>query len=290
MGGLAAGLLHIFALAPRPVRLFMGNRFGDLARLLVSRARTVARKNLEMAFPGLSAKQRHQMLRTHFRSLGQGLVELGPLWFWPLDQALSLIREVRGAEAVDAALAGGQGVILFTAHLGAWEAVVQYIGQRWPVTVMYMATRNASINTLMTTGRGRSGARLVPKEKGIRPLLEALQKGEVAGILPDQNVDPREGVFAPFFHRPACTTPLLARLARRRQSPVFGIYAYRLPKGRGYRVEIVPMEPGFPAGDDEADAAAMNAALETAILKAPEQYWWIHRRYKDPAPGWEYPY
>ncbi len=290
LGRLATGLLRIFARTPRPLRVFLGNRLGDIARLLVPRARTIARKNLELAFPELTEKQRRRLLRAHFRSLGQGLVELGPLWFWPTEQALSLIREVEGAEAVDAALAGGHGVVLFTAHLGAWEAAVQYIGQRWPVTVMYMATRNVSINALMTTGRGRSGARLVPKEKGIRPLLQALQKGEAVGVLPDQNVDPKEGVFAPFFRRPACTTPLLARLAGRRQSPVFGVYAYRMPKGMGYRMEIVPMASGFPAGDDEADAAAMNAVLETAILKAPEQYWWVHRRYKDPAPGWEYPY
>ncbi|OFC45274.1 lipid A biosynthesis acyltransferase, partial [Acidithiobacillus caldus] len=231
-----------------------------------------------------------RLLRAHFHALGEALLELGPLWLWPLPRALGLIREVKGAEAVDAALATGKGVVLFTAHLGSWEAAVQYIGQRWPVTVLYMATRNPLINDHLVTGRSRSGARLVAKEGGIRPLLQALQRSEIVGILPDQNVDPREGVFAPFFGRPACTTPLLGRLADRRQSAVFGLFAYRLEGGAGFRLEILPMPEGFPSGDPEADATAMNAVLEGAIRQAPAQYWWVHRRYKDPAPGWDYPY
>ncbi|MEY2342780.1 lysophospholipid acyltransferase family protein [Acidithiobacillus sp. IBUN Pt1247-S3] len=283
-------LLWLLAHSPRSTRVWVGNRLGDLARLAVPRGRRVARTNLALAFPELGAKQRQALLYRHFRQLGQAFIELGPLWFWPLPKSLALIRSVQGAEAVDAALAKGNGVVLFTAHLGAWEAAVQYIGQRWPVTVLYMPTRNAAINAQMVAGRGRSGAHLVAKDGGIRGLLQALQKGEVVGVLPDQNVDPREGVFAPFFGRPACTTPLLARLAQRRGSPVFGLFAYRLSAGEGFEIEIVPLPDGFPSGDDEADAAAMNAALEAAIRRAPEQYWWVHRRYKDPAPGWDYPY
>ncbi|XTI72496.1 lysophospholipid acyltransferase family protein [Acidithiobacillus sp. AC3] len=290
LAAMIAGLLRLLARAPRPLRVWVGNRLGDLARLLVARGRRVARRNLEIAYPELDDRRRRNLLAQHFRQLGQAFVELGPLWLWPLPRSLQLIRSVRGAEAVDAALEKGQGVVLFTAHLGAWEAAVQYIGQRWPVTVLYMPTRNAAINAQMVAGRGRSGARLVAKDGGIRGLLQALQRGEVVGVLPDQNVDPSEGVFAPFFARPACTTPLLARLAQRRGSPTFGLFAYRLPAGRGFEIEIVPLPEGFPSGDDVADAATMNAALEAAIRRAPEQYWWVHRRYKDPAPGWDYPY
>ncbi|MCE5394386.1 MAG: lysophospholipid acyltransferase family protein, partial [Acidithiobacillus sp.] len=248
------------------------------------------RTNLALAFPTYSAAEQGQLLRAHVRQLGQAFVELGPLWFWPQSRSLALIRRVEGAAAVDEALAQGRGVVLFTAHLGAWEAAVQYIGQRWPVTVLYMATRSAAINARMVRGRSRTGARLVAKEGGVRPLLQALQKGEVVGILPDQNVDPKEGVFAPFFGRPACTTPILGRLAQRRGSPVFGLFAYRLPRGQGFEIEIIPLGGSFPTGDDEQDTAAMNALLEAAIRKAPEQYWWVHRRFKDIPPGMDYPY
>jgi len=289
LAAVLTAFLRLCAALPRPLRVLLGNFLGELA-MLVPRARRVARINLGLAFPELSPRARRRRLRVHFQQLGQAFVELGPLWFWPLARSLALIRAVRGAELVDAALTEGKGVILFTAHLGAWEAAVQYIGQRWPVTVLYMPTRNPAINARMVAGRGRSGARLVAKEGGIRPLLQALQKGEVVGVLPDQNVDPKEGVFAPFFGRPACTTPLLGRLAQRRGSPVFGLFAYRLPAGRGFTIEILPMPAGFPSGCDEDDAATMNDVLEAAIRKAPEQYWWVHRRYKDPAPGWEYPY
>ena len=108
-------------------------------------------------------------------------------------------REVQGAEAVHQALALGRGVILFTAHLGPWEAAVLYTGQRWPITGMYRALRNPGMDALMRRGRERSGARQLNKERGVRPLCRLLKKKEVVGILTDQNVDPREGVFAPFF-------------------------------------------------------------------------------------------
>ncbi|PKY09581.1 lipid A biosynthesis acyltransferase [Acidithiobacillus marinus] len=284
------GMLRGAALLPATWREQWGAVLGDAARWLLSRPRRVVAANLAIAFPDLSDAQRQALLCQHFRALGQAALELGPLWFWPLPRASGLIREVIGVEAVDAALAQGRGVILFTAHLGAWEAAVQYIGQRWPVTVLYMETRNPALNQLMATGRGRSGADLTAKEEGIRPLLQALQRQQVVGILPDQNVDPREGDYAPFFGRPACTTPLLGRLAQRRQSPVFGLFAYRLPRGQGFRLEFVPMPENFPAGEAVADATAMNTVLESAIRKAPEQYWWVHRRFKDQPEGWDYPY
>jgi len=283
-------LLRGAAILPGSWRAVLGSALGDVARRIMRRPRQVVDANLAIAFPDLSLVQRHDLQRQHFRTLGQAALELGPLWFWPLPRALRLIREVRGVEQVDAALAEGRGVILFTAHLGAWEAAVQYIGHRWPVTVLYMDTRNPALNALMAAGRGRSGARLTSKEEGIRPLLHTLQQHQVVGILPDQNVDPREGDYAPFFGRPACTTPLLGRLALRRQSPVFGLFAYRLPRGQGFRLEFVPMPENFPAGAAVADATAMNTVLETAIRKAPEQYWWVHRRFKDQPEGWDYPY
>ncbi|WP_414040512.1 lysophospholipid acyltransferase family protein [Acidithiobacillus sp. M4-SHS-6] len=287
---LIIGMLRGAALLPAPWRAFSGAVLGDTARLILARPRRVVAANLAIAFPELSAAQRQMLLQQHFRSLGQAALELGPLWFWPLPRALGLIREVVGVEAVDAALAQGRGVILFTAHLGAWEAAVQFIGQRWPVTVLYMETRNPVLNQLMAAGRGRSGARLTAKEEGIRPLLQTLRRQQVVGILPDQNVDPREGDYAPFFGRPACTTPLLGRLAQRRQSPVFGLFAYRLPGGQGFRLEFVPMPENFPTDEAVADATAMNVVLESAIRKAPEQYWWVHRRFKDQPEGWDYPY
>ena len=221
VASLAAGILRGAGFLPRRWRTALGAMLGDLVRLSMTRARKVVDANLAIAFPIMNLAQRHTLRRAHFRALGQAALELGPLWYWPLPRALGLIREVRGDDLLDAALAKGHGVILFTAHLGAWEAAVLYIGQRWPVTVLYMETGNPAVNARMVAGRGRSGVQLVPKGGGIRPLLHALQQGKVIGILPDQNVDPREGDYAPFFGRPACTTPLLGRLAARRAGAYF---------------------------------------------------------------------
>lgn len=271
-------------------RAAAGAGLGLVAMALFPRVRRVADINLAIAYPALERKARRRLLRAHFAELGRAALELGPLWLWPLPRAMALIRSVQGEELVDQALAAGRGVLLFTAHLGAWEASVLYIGQRWPMTVMYMATRNPGINAMMVAGRSRSGARLVDKELGIRPLLAALKRGQAVGVLTDQNVDPREGVFAPLFGQPACTTPLLGTLAQRTGAAVFGLFCYRLPKGEGFRIEIRPMPEGFPSGVPEQDAAAMNTVLEAAIREAPAQYWWVHRRFKDQPEGIRPPY
>ena len=176
VASLAAGILRGAGYLPGRWRAILGAMLGDLVRLGMTRARNVVDANLTIAFPRMGLTQRHTLRRAHFRALGQATLELGPLWYWPLPRALGLIREVRGDDLVDAALAKGRGVILFTAHLGAWEAAVLYIGQRWPVTVPYMETRNPAVNARIMAGRGRSGAQLVPKEGGIRPLLQALHK------------------------------------------------------------------------------------------------------------------
>ncbi len=282
--------LHLMAWMPRPLRVRIGNILGDLTRHVMPRTKRVVQTNFDIAFNDLSVEQRTSMLFQHFRQLGQSFVELGPLWFWDLRRSLELVRSVRGVEAVDAALAEGNGVVLFTAHLGSWEAVVQFIGQRWPITVLYKPTRNATINAHMLAGRSRSGARLVPKDSGLRALMHSLQNGEMIGILPDQNVDEREGVFASFFSRPACTSPILARLAKRRKSPVFGVFAYRIPNGRGFEIDIIPLDREFPSGNDVDDVTVMNRVIERSILRAPDQYWWVHRRYKCSPQGLEYPY
>jgi len=274
-------LLRLTAALPNGWRSQMGGLLGILVMTLLHKTRRVVDINLAIAFPDCPESQRRQLRRRNFQELGRTALELGPLWSRPLPQSLAMVREVAGAEAVDSALALGRGVILFTAHLGPWEAAVLYTGQRWPITGMYRALRNPGLDAVMRRGRERSGARQLNKEQGIRPLFRALKRGEVIGILTDQNVDPREGVFAPLFGRPACTTPILARLAARDAVPVFGMFAYRLANGAGFRIEFVPMPISFPCGDDVADAAGMNAQLEAAIRKAPEQYWWVHRRFKD---------
>ncbi|MEB8486253.1 MULTISPECIES: lysophospholipid acyltransferase family protein [Acidithiobacillus] len=283
-------LLQWTARWPDTWRSRCGGGLGLIAMAALPKIRRVVDINLKIAFPDWSLARRQQLRRQNFCELGRTTLELGPIWARPLPGALNMVRAVEGAEAVDHALALGHGVILFTAHLGPWEAAVLYTGQRWPITGMYRALRNPCMDALMRHCRERSGARQLNKERGIRPLFRVLKKKEIIGILTDQNVDPREGVFAPFFGYPACTTPVLGRLAARDRVPVFGMFAYRLPQGSGFRIEFVPLPDTFPSGDAVADATVMNDCMETAIRKAPEQYWWVHRRFKDQPAARERPY
>lgn len=270
---------------PDAWRSRLGRGLGHLARLFLTRPRRVAARNLALCFPELGAGERDALLQEHFCQLGEAALELGVIWRGPREGFEHLIRETSGLEHVRTAQAQGKGVILLGAHFGSWEAGALYCSLLGPLTAFYMPTHNLAFNAIMVAGRSRFGGKQAAKEKGFRPLLAALKRGELVGLLADQNVDPREGVFAPFFGRPASTTVAVARLARHSGAAVINAFCYRLPRGRGFRIVFAPMPPGYPSGDDAQDAAAMNAVLEAAIRRAPAQYWWVHRRFKDQPPG-----
>lgn len=146
-------LLQWTALWPYTWRSRCGGWLGLIVMAGLPKIRRVVEINLEIAFPDWSLAGRQQLRRRNFRELGRTALELGPIWARPLPKTLEMVREVEGAEAVDHALALDRGVILFTAHLGPWEAAVLYTGQRWPITGMYRAVRNPGMDALMRHSR-----------------------------------------------------------------------------------------------------------------------------------------
>lgn len=258
--------------------------------LMLQEKRRIVDINIDIAYPKLDTRGRKRLRQRHFQSLGHTILELGPLWKRDINESLQLITEVNGADAVDSAFSEGRGLVLFTAHFGAWEAVVLYIAHHWPFSVLYKKMGDEALNATIISGRSRSGAKMIPKNLGIRPFIQTLMRHEAVGILPDQNVDEREGVYAPFFGRPASTSPIVSRLALRNSTPTFGVFATRLPKCRGIRLDFVPMPSDFPSGDDVTDTFTMNQIIERAVRSAPEQYWWVHRRFKAQPKGYKNPY
>ena len=276
----------LLAYLPARVGLWMGRRLGDLAWAALPGRRAVVIGNLARAFgdarpPAALA----EVGRRCFQHLGMTVVESCTFLFRPPAVLLSRV-EMRGVEHVEAAAAMGRGLLLLTAHYGNWELLAaSHVLQRWAVSVMVRPLDSGLLDPLIERLRLRSGVELISKRDGMRGTLDALRRRRMVGILLDQNTTYREGVFVPFFGIPASTSRGLAVIALRSGAPVVPVFIRRLPGGR----HVVQAEPPIPApddGDPTAYTAAFNRAIERAIRQAPEQWFWLHRRWKT-RPGEE---
>ena len=250
----------------------LGGVLGRLALALSSGFRRKSADNLALA--GLLDDAR---LRRSAEEAGRAAGETPFVWFGDDARVEALIR-VEGQEALDRARAAGRGVILLTPHLGCFEAAARAVARSGPITVLYKPPRLPAVRRLVETGRASPGVRPVPASaSGVRGLLRALKRAEAIGVLPDQVPSDGDGVWAPFFGRPAYTMTLPQRLARSTGASVLLACGERLPDGAGWRVRFEPFE-----GD--ASPEAVNRAMEAMIRRIPDQYFWGYNRYKGP-PG-----
>jgi len=233
------------------------------------------RENLAAARYG-DARLRRQAIA----AAGQLVMELPALWFRPHDKVVTLVKEVRGDDAVLAAQREGKAVLFLTPHMGAFEVAAQYAASRIPITVLYRRPKLAWLEPLMRAGRERPNVRLVPADLGgVRELFKALERREAVGFLPDQVPGAGEGEWTAFFGRPAYTMTLAAKLAARDNVACFLAFARRLPGGAGYSILVQPLTP---ARAGESPTRRLNRALEELVALCPEQYLWGYNRYKTP--------
>ncbi|MCC8999267.1 MAG: lysophospholipid acyltransferase family protein [Candidatus Contendobacter sp.] len=283
------GLLRLTALLPLPWAHAIGATLSGPLGWFPNDLRRIADRNLTLAFPELPAADRKRLLRRNLRETGKLMLELGPLWLWRGDRVLGLVQgSVTGEEALTTAVRQRQGAILLTPHLGAWEMAGLYYSSRYPLTILYRPSR-LGLDELSLYGRGRLGGAVVATDaSGVRALLTALRKGEVLGILPDQDpgsVEDSSGIFAPFFGITANTMTLVSRLALKTGAPVFLTWAERLPLGRGFALHLRLLPEVTSAASLEASVAAMNLGVEGAVRTLPEQYLWAYKRFKTRPPG-----
>ena len=254
---------------------------GYLVYAASPRYRRRLEQNLQSSRIAPDARALRQLRRQAVAEAGKALCELIVLWGRPLDEVAHLVRSCEGWEHVQAAQAAGRGVIFLTPHLGCFEGAALYAASRLVLTVLYRPPKLAALTGLMQAGRSRGGLKLARTDlSGVRQLLIALSRGEAVGILPDQVPAAGQGVWAPFFGRPAYTMTLAAKLAHRSGAPVLFAVARRLPKGKGYALSITPSLPF--TGKPEEDARRLNAAIEALVRSAPGQYLWSYNRYKGP--------
>ena len=282
-------LLAVFRLLswlPLPLNHAVGALIGRLLLLLPTRMARVAALNIQRCLPELSDAERAALLRRAMVESGKTFSEMGPMWHWRGERLLGLIRSVENIEAVDAAMAEGRGVVMMTPHHSSWEIAGLYCASRWPMTTLYRPPRMVALEPLIRERRTRTGTRLARTDAaGVRALMQGLKRGEMLGILPDQEPGEGNGVFAPFFAIPAYTMVLVGRLARKSGAPVFLARTERLPRGGGYRIRFVRCSDAIASERLEEGAGALNAEVEGVVRWLPEQYQWGYRRFKSRPEG-----
>ncbi|MDR0440880.1 MAG: lysophospholipid acyltransferase family protein [Candidatus Accumulibacter sp.] len=280
-------LLHFL---PLPALAAIGNTFGCLLFFLGRRRRAVVRINLELCFPEITVTERERLVRAHFRTLGRSILERSLLW-WSRRERLERMIRLEGAEKLRAQLDAGRPVILLTPHFVGLDAGGVAVAMRFDSLSMYAEQTNPVFDRLLLDGRLRFGDQLLlTRQDGIRAAVRAMKSGRPFYYLPDLNTRRREAVFVPFFGVPAATTDGLSRLARVAGATVLTCVTRMLPGGRGYVTEIGDAWENFPTADATTDTARMNAWIETAVRTMPEQYYWVHRRFKTRPVGEVKPY
>jgi len=271
-------LLRLLALLPYPWLIAIGGFLGAALRLVAPRFVRIARRNLELCFPALDAEARARLLDRHFASLGVALLEV-PLAWWSSPQRIVRLVQVEGREHLEAARARGRGVILLTAHFTTMELAGRVLASVTPVGFLYRPTSNAVLAYALRRFRTAYGGHPIPRDD-IRAFIGALRNRECVWYAPDQSYRKKGAEMVRLFGIPTATNTFTSRLARTTGAPVLPYFLQRLPGTQGYRAVIHPPLENFPSDDAVADTERFNHMIEAQVRLVPEQYLWIHRRFK----------
>lgn len=283
-GWLAAGLLWLLGKTPQSLALGLSYPLGWLMAHALQRRRHIVARNLERCFPELDAERRGKLVSDCFRSLARMLFEVA----WSASASQRFVRrvaDIEGLHHAEAALAEGRGVLLLTAHFTCLDLVAHRTALEFARAAgIYRPLRSPVLEWYQRRARAQWTEQLIPKND-LRAAVRFLKSGGILWYAPDQDFGPDRSVFAPFFGVPAATltvTERLVKLTGCRVVPMFPAYD---EVARKYTIRLDPALEDFPSGDVVADLTRINALMEEHIRQVPEQYWWIHRRFKTRPPG-----
>ncbi len=282
-------LLKAMGLVPRPMARSVGAGLGAIAWLALPRLRRTGLRNLELAYPSLPPAERARLLRRLYRNLGWQLAEFCQLPRYTRENTQDLVR-YEGLEHYLAARDKGKGVLIVTGHLGAWElSSFWHSLMGYPMAMVIRRLDNPKVDRLVNGIRCLHGNRVLHKDDFARGLLSAMRQGETVGILMDTNMTPPQGVFVPFFGVEACTASGLARVALRTGAAVLPGFLVWEGAEENYVLHFGKEIPILQTGDDEHDTVANTAqftmAIENFVRQYPDQWLWVHRRWKTRPPG-----
>ena len=274
---IGVGLFWLVGQLPWNFLLATGRGLGHLAWRLAKRRSHIARTNIRLCFPELTPEEQENLARRSVVSTGEAILEMaGSFSNHRIDLDKRLV--IKGMEHIEQARAEGKGVLLLGMHFNSIDVGSRLLGYLMDFYAVYRPNDNRVIDRLINQGRGNYLKGNVPRSD-IRQMIRLLRNGEVLWYAPDQDYGIAHAVFVPFFGIPAATITATSRIARMGKARVIPTAHYRLPGGR-YQIEFGPPLENFPSGDDEADTARINQTIEHYVRKHPEQYLWVHKRFK----------
>lgn len=278
-------ILWLIHFLPFRIIVAIGNGIGTLLYLLAGERRRVGQINVRLCFPNLSDEARARLLKAHFRMFTRGLIERCILWWASAERINSLIR-VEGVEHFEAI--SGQPAILLTPHFVGMDAGGQWVAQHADTVCMYANQKNVYLTELLLKKRARfRHQHLYSRQQGLRPIIKGMRAGMPFIYPPDQDQGVKDGLFVPFFGVPAATMTSVSRIAQMTGAKVVPSVTRVRPGGGGYVLTFYSAWESYPSGDDEADARRMNEFIEQRVREMPEQYFWLHKRFKTRPEGEE---
>jgi KDO2-lipid IV(A) lauroyltransferase len=274
---LGIGTIALLARLPWALQRVLGRALGAVFRQTLRKRRRIAERNLALCFPDLDERARSAMLHRHFAALGIAVFEFGRAWWGSVEpQRRGLI--VEGLDHFEAARANGRGVIVVSGHFTTLEMSARLACDVVPLAGMYRPYPQPAMEWAVLRGRSRYAAGMFAKDD-VRGVVKHLKRGGLLWYAPDQDPSKGDSVFVPFFGQPAKSLKSTHQLARLSGAAVMMFQHFRRDDG-GYTLRFWPAFEDFPSNDADKDTARVIAAIETMARAAPEQYLWIHRRFK----------
>jgi len=283
-GWLGLAVLRLICLLPRPVSMGIGQFIGRVAHRTGKKRRAIALRNIELCFPDLTMEEQRALTRQHFEALGMSMIEMG-LGRWASDEKLAAMTTIEGFEYLQAGIDAGKGIILLGAHFTTLEISGRVLRPFCPpFDAVYRPHRSAFLTEILRSGRERSADSII--EKGdIRAMIRSLRQGRPVWYAPDQSYHRKGAEVIPFFGVPSMHNTATTTLARLGKALTLPYFPRRLPDGR-YEMRILAPLVDVPSDDAIADTEKYVAALEDHIRLCPEQYFWIHRKFKGLPAGY----
>jgi len=279
----ALGLIRLLQFLPLVLLAPLGRGLGLVLYLLVRERRHVTLTNLRMCFPHWDEQRRRRTARRHFQAFGRSMLEHGILWWGSAQRVRKLVRIEGGEHALGD---GRRPVIWLAPHFVGLDMGGIRLALDHRVASMYARQKNPVLDAAIFRGRTRFiEPALFSRQEGMRPVIRALRSRLPFYYLPDMDLGRRDSIFVPFFGVPTATVTALPRLARVTQAQVVPVVTRQLPGGGGYVLRFFPPWTDFPTDDVEADTRRMNTFIEERVREMPEQYFWLHKRFKTRPEG-----
>ena len=278
------GVIWLVAHLPWRVLEGLGRFIGNLALILNKERRQIAATNIALCFPELDADAQRALVRSNLRDVGMMLVEFALGWMGS-DRAIARVPlRIDGLEHLQAARDAGRGVLLVGGHFSHLELAARLVSSRIRIAGMYRRMDSEVFEWVVLRSRLHYADAMFDKDD-LRGTVKYLRAGGTLWYAPDQDMRSKDNVFAPFFGVPAATITATHHLARMSGAVVIPFFHRRLPDDGGYVLRLARPMPDFPGKDAAADTVRVNQEVEHMVREAPEQYLWVHKRFKTRPPG-----